>query len=336
MQTQTTPNTSEALATATNALASIGATANAPTRVQSASAALGAGYRLIEVSISQARARVRDSAAERTVADSAGADANERPFSVHKALFPGHSGEELRAASKAFIGIRQYVYSQTLPYSSATGEQRQRGPRLVPNAKIEDLIREIDARTADGNRAVAAFARAYPERIGQARQILGAAFDGSQYPAVELIAGAYGVTVGLSEVPTDSAAPAMLPADIQQRLTAQATAGQEIALRNAITTLQSRAMAAVSKMAIRLADVTTTRLRATVVTDVRDALTALTQNNWTNDPRITQVAEAIERHLLAMDTPQLKANPAAAADVANKAARVAAALKNMDFADVFA
>lgn len=328
-------NTLQAVDTAAAALDSIDATANAMPPVQSAIAKLSTDYRLITLSLSQVRARVKDSVAASLVERDAHAEEGQDAFSVYKALFPGRSGAELRKVTKIFGSIRRHVYAQTLPFSMAGDGQRKRGPRLIHNNRLGGLIAEIDSMIAEGNAAAGAFAQDYASHVSAASRILGDAFDAGQYPPGEVFRAGFSAVYGLSEVPTGSGAPAMLPGDIAERLQEQAQAGQELALRNAITALQKQSLEAISKMAKNLADVENTRLHASVVRDVRQALDALTSNNWTNDPRIDRLANAIQQHLLALDTKQLKANPAAAADVANKAAKIGAALEKMDFCDVF-
>lgn len=260
--------------------------------------ALSANYLLVDLEIRSWSAKRTDKDATNEVINSHQAAGNAGKFI--KYLFAG-ADAELTAVNKLAQAIRDFVYSNTLPWSGNV-EGVKRGPRLLPATKSIEFLRELNQIKQEYDNAVAALAAVWDARKQQALSSLGTLAKTDDYPDASAVVGLFGVTVGLLPVPSQADfsrvnVPAALAEALGQRHAAAAQVHVEVALGE----LKERLLECIKRMSTQLGKAGAgekTRLYDSLVTNLQ-ALVALTRSmNVTGRPEINELADRIERELL--------------------------------------
>jgi hypothetical protein len=99
-----------------------------------------------------------------------------------KKLLPG--AKELEEISRIASSIRQFLYSETLPWAAD-------GARILSSKNYLDFVREFAKRKGEYDHAVAEFLREYPNLRDHARAKLGSLFKETEYPTAAQLAGSF-------------------------------------------------------------------------------------------------------------------------------------------------
>jgi hypothetical protein len=170
----------------------------------------------------------------------------------------------------------------------------------------------------------------WPAIIEDARQRLNGMFNASDYPAD--VRSRFDVAMRFMPIP-DAADFRVHIADAEREIMrSQIEDTLSEASRAAMRDLWQRVADAVQAMAAKLAaykrDATTGKaenlFRDSLVENLRDLCRLLPRLNFTNDARLEQIRLKIESELLASAASDLRESDAVRADVADKAAKIAA------------
>lgn len=241
-----------------------------------------------------------------------------------KNLMAGADGE-LRAVNSALDAVRTMTYNRTLPWSTSSGALR--GPRLLPIKASMDFLSTYKQYVNTYQLAKQEFLMVYDQRRQQAITNLGAAANPADYPTMQEIDDQFAVDLDISPVAAiNDFSRLPIPADVAEKLGHRMAEKQEKAIHNAMNDLFGRVLESVQRMATQLgkhADEGNARLYKTMVQSTRDTVGLLRSANITNDSKLTELADRIERDLCPHDVEVYKENLTLSKTVAQQATLIA-------------
>lgn len=295
------------------------------TDTSSINEALSANYLLVDLELRSWSGKKTDKVAGEEVTASKGATKD--GAKVIKFLFAG-AAAELLEVQKAGQLVRQFVYSQTLPWSSAT-EGPKRGARLLPATSSFEFLRELGQVKLAYDNAVAALAAVWDARKAQAITNLGGLADANDYPDAIDVPALFGTTVDLRPVPSQSdfariSVPAPLATALGERHAQSASVHVEVAMAD----LKDRLLECINRMAVQLGKAgkgEKTRLYDSLTSNLSGMVQMCRTMNVTGNTSINELADRIERELLAKPVEAFRNSQAEAAVVADAAQQIAMA-----------
>jgi molybdopterin converting factor small subunit len=223
--------------------------------------------------------------------------------------------------------IRAMVYARTLTFSANTVGPK-RGERLVSATKTFELMKEVNAIKHEHDKAVARLQDVWDQRVAQARvNLKGMARVTDEYPTAAELPDKFAVSFDLRPVPAVSDfARVAVPAELSEAL------GQRVAEQNliqagvALDELKGKMLEELQRMAKQLGkkgDGEKTRMYDSLVTNMQDLVSLAKTMNLHNNPKLTKLADDIEKQLLQRPVEAYRNDPRLAAEVADDAARLA-------------
>ncbi|HXS14460.1 MAG TPA: hypothetical protein VN734_17305 [Acidobacteriaceae bacterium] len=287
--------------------------------------ALSANYLLVDLEIRSWSAKRTDKDATNEVINSHQAAGNAGKFI--KYLFAG-ADAELTAVNKLAQAIREFVYSNTLPWSGNV-EGVKRGPRLLPATRSIEFLRELNQIKQEYDNAVAALAAVWDARKQQALSSLGTLAKTDDYPDAAAVVGLFGVTVGLLPVPSQTDFTRVnVPAALAEALGQRHAQAAQVHVEVAMGELKERLLTCINRMATQLGKAGAgekTRLYDSLVTNLQ-ALVGLTRTmNVAGKPEISELADRIEKELLHQPVEVYRNDNKKAAEIASRANEIAVA-----------
>ncbi len=287
--------------------------------------ALSANYLLVDLELRSWSGKKTDKLAGEEVTTSKGATKD--AAKVTKFLFAS-ADTELKAVNKAGQMVRQFVYANTLPWSSAT-EGAKRGARLLAATRSFEFLKELQQVKLDYDKAVAALSAVWDNRKTEAIHNLGGLADATDYPDAADVPALFGTTVDLRPVPAQSdfariAVPTALATALGERHAASATVHVEVAMGD----LKERLLECLNRMATQLGKAgkgEKTRLYDSLVTNLQGMVTMCRTMNVTGNVGINELADRIEKELLAKPVETFRNSQTEAAVVADAAQNIAMA-----------
>lgn len=293
--------------------------------------ALAGNYLLVEVEIRSWSGRRTDRSASDEVIATKGATHDSGRFV--KNLFAG-AAEELGDVQKRAALIRQFVYSNTLPWAS-NSEGARRGARLLPATKSIEFLKDLNAVKQIYDASVSRLVGVWDVRVESAMKNLGTMADGNDYPKSDQVAQLFGVSVTLNPVPSQNDFTRInVPAALAEALGNRHAQAAQSHMENALADLKERLLKELQRMGTQLnkaGNGEKTRLYDSLITNLK-ALVDLTRTmNVTDKPEINALADRIEQELLIFPVDVYRNDPARAAEVAGLAKTLAvdAALEEM-------
>lgn len=285
--------------------------------------ALAANYMLVDLELRSWSGRQTDREASSELIASKGATKDSGRFV--KYLFAS-ADAELTAVHKAGAAVRQYVYSNSLPWSG-NSDGAKRGSRLLPAVKAIEFLSALNAVKQDYDKTVQALVNVWDVRVQQAVANLNGLGDASDYPSADQVAKLFGVTVDLKPMPSEQDFSRInLPVELIQAL-GQRHANQQLTqMANAHADLRERLLEEIQRMARQLGKAGAgekTRLYDTLVTNLQGQVGLLRAMNVTGKPELNALADRIEKELLSTPVEAFRNSKAKSAEVAAAATAIA-------------
>lgn len=216
-----------------------------------------------------------------------------RAGNYHKKLLAGT--EALDGLHKVVSNIRQWHYENTLPWAD-------NGQRLLPMANFFDY----KAMMADFNRqfndAAENFYAQYGDLVSAAAFTLGDLFNADDYPSVDQIRTKNKFNVMFSPVPDAGDFRVDIPNEYREEL--QKVSDERVA--HAMKDAWDRLHDCLSRMSEKLAGAEKQIFRDSLVTNAVDLCAALTKLNVTNDAKLEDARQKLERALVGIDAKELR------------------------------
>jgi hypothetical protein len=265
---------------------------------------------LATLNISVWNGRSFDDSATRTVEVDIGA---ERPVGrFNKNLMPD-SPESYKAIKVLENSLRKMFYTHSLEYE-------QLGVRLLPTNIYMDFTGKLRAMQGDFEQAVAAFIAEYPTIKANAKGELKNLYNELDYPSVDALKRKFGIKFAVLPFPDAEQFGIDLPEEELAGIRANLTTQVEHAVELARSDLAMRFYEATAKLAARAAS--DGRLHASAVDNVREIVDLLPKLNFTNDPKMNELADMAKRSLTTLNVEVLRESPSARMDVGEKAKEI--------------
>lgn len=285
--------------------------------------ALAANYLLVDVTLRSWAGKRTDGAVSGEVIASKGSTPDGGKFVK---FLLASADAELKVVKQMATSLRAFVYSKTLPWS-ANDDGAKRGSRLLSAKDSIEFLRELNQIKRDYDLSVAKLASVWDVRVAQAKSNLSGLSADDKYPDAVDIPALFSITVDLRPVPTHSDFTRInIPADLAEALGTQNAAETVTQLNVAMDTLKARVLEELQRMARQLGKAgrqEKTRLYDTLVTNMQGLVSLLRGMNVTGNNQLTQLADRIERELLANPVEVYKNSPSKAAVVASAAEQLA-------------
>jgi len=226
--------------------------------------------------------------------------------------------KRLEAITALVSQIRHLHYEMTKPWCDE-------GLRILPNvlhAKFADKFRELK-RAFD--MAADEFCRDFSTFVEERERALNGLFDPADYPSADTIREKFKCEVKTFPVPdADDFRSDVLDADTIEDIKRELEATSDNVLNGAMKDTAEKIGAVVGHMAEKLKTYGTKNGKKNFFTDslvenVRELADLLPAFNFTNDPKLTKVADRIKRELCVEDAVTLRKNDAARETVAKSA-----------------
>ena len=217
-------------------------------------------------------------------------------FSTYKKLFAGVE-DKLRAVNSVLDAARTRHYEMTMPWSVTGVDDRGRrdGPRLLANTLFMEYITEMGAGKQQTKAVLGELKAAYPSMILEAKRNLGTGFDIRQYPTSEEIEGYFDLEFEFMPVPAGADYKG-LPQQQIAALAGKLNKSMQQCMENAARDVWSRAYAVIERMHERLTN-PKHMFHDTLVSNVKELAALLAHLNPTNNPRIEDVRQRMEKDL---------------------------------------
>lgn len=272
----------------------------------------------LHVRIWSGRKTDKDASAE-LLADK-GAVAN--AAAVVKNLFAGKDAS-LKDTHAAYTRIRTWFYEHTAPWTTNT-VGAMKGDRLVATVDSINFLGEFAKLKKQAEEAKDEFLAEYDQLVQDVAQSLGQLYDARQYPHKSQVALLFGAEMSLQPLPqtTDFKRLTNVPASLVSGLSDLYERNMEAQMNNALSDVQKRLLGELERMDTQLSKVAAgekTRLFKSMVTNLKHLVGLTKSMNFTDNVEINNIADEIEKHLLAYEVDAYKDNAALARQTAERA-----------------
>jgi hypothetical protein len=227
----------------------------------------------------------------------------------HKKLLPGM--DKLDALNSVANATRTWHYENTLPWSD-------NGTRLLPMANFFDYKAGLAEREQQFHSSAEEFYAEYPTLISAAALKLGDLFDRNDYPSVEQIRNRNRFVYTFMPVPTSGDFRVDAPEAAQRELQEQYEKYYNNKLQDASLDLWTRLHDCLKHMSDKLAGAEKQIFRDSLVTNTTDLCGLLTRMNVTNDPKLEQARQEVEKALVGLTAKDLRKNPDLRSETKNR------------------
>lgn len=281
----------------------------------------------LHVRIWSGRKTDKDASAE-LLADK-GAVAN--AAAVVKNLFAGKDGS-LKDTHAAYTRIRTWFYEHTAPWTTNT-VGAMKGDRLIATVDSINFLSEFAKLKKDAEDAKDEFLAEYDQLVQDVATSLGKLYDPTQYPSKQQVTTLFGAEMSLQPLPqtTDFSRLTNVPASLVEGLSDLYERNMEAQMNNALSDVQKRLLGELERMDTQLSKVAKgekTRLFKSMVTNLRHLVGLTKSMNFTDNVEINNIADEIEKHLLAYEVDAYKDNAALARQTAERARLITGLVKD--------
>ena len=224
---------------------------------------------------------------------------------VNKNLLPGV--EKLDAITKYGAAVRNWMYTQTLPWSDF-------GARLIPTANFFKFKQELDDKEAEFDRMVEDFIQEYPNLISMQAFKLGDMFDREEYPSPDSIRDKFKFRVSFMPVPESGDFRVDIGNEAVQQLREQYDADFQAKLEQAMGDVSKRLIDGLAYVAERMTDKedgSRKMFQKTLIDRLGETIASVRALNVTKSEAIEQMASMAESAIQGVDVDVLKEMPSA-------------------------
>lgn len=250
---------------------------------------------LVDLNISLWTARKMDKKVSQEI-DSA-KNTRSRGGNYHKNLMSGT--HKLDQVQKVVSAVRVWHYANTLPWSDG-------GSRLLPMANFFDYKAKLNEFEQEFEMAVRDFLNEYPTLVSAAAFTLGDLFDAQEYPSVESLADKFKFKYIFLPVPSAGDFRVDVEESYVKELKSQYESFYTAKLDDAMTDVWSRLHECLTKMSDKLAGDEKQIFRDSLVGNAVELCSMLTKLNVTNDPKLEQARQSLERALVGVTPDELR------------------------------
>jgi hypothetical protein len=218
-----------------------------------------------------------------------------RAGNYHKKLLAGT--EALDALHAVAGNMRQWHYENTLPWND-------NGSRLLPMSNFFEYKAMLNQFQQQFQNAVDGFISQYDDLVSAAAFTLGDLFNPNDYPTVDQIRNKNSMRVVFSPVPTAGDFRVDIPNEYREELQKISEERVNAAMKDAWDRLHT----CLKHMSDKLAGTEKQVFRDSLVNNATDLCSMLTKLNVTNDPKLEQARQELERALVGIDAKELRKN----------------------------
>lgn len=268
---------------------------------------------LCEFSASVWTARKLDKKKTDQVVEGAGAT-SKGAARVNKNLLAGRP--ELDEISALVTEARDYVYSNTLPWSNS-------GQRLIMTKRLPTFDARIREYEDNFREKVDAFTHVYPTLITAQAMALGDMFDRSEFPPVDAMRHKFAISCDYLPVPTSGDIRVDIGEQAQDELRERLEHMATVRVEKAVADVTERLTAHLQRMADRLVNETDPvtgedkprRFTETLVTGAFELCDLIRDYNITGDAYLDEARKTLESALAGTTSTTLRDDPAKREDV---------------------
>jgi hypothetical protein len=250
---------------------------------------------LVDLNISLWTGRKMDKQVAEEIDDAKGTTV--RGGNYHKRLMGG--AKALEHVATLGGALRTWHYSRTLAWSD-------RGTRLLPVVLFPDYKAELDRRVDELRVAVEIFLAQYSTLVSAAAFSLGDLFKAEEYPTVDEVRAKFRVEYVFLPVPTSGDFRVDVVQDVAQTLRTEYESYYNSKIKDAVQDARERLTECVKHMSQQLADADVPRetkkgpvhrrkFHDSMIGNANELCSVLTALNITNDPKLEQARQALER-----------------------------------------
>lgn len=295
--------------------------------------ALASNYLLVSHTINKWSGKKTDRKASDEIISGAHAVHNAGRF-VKDAL--AGANNELKVASAALDAVRAYIYTNTLPYSSATSGSLK-GDRLLPTMRSMEFIATVDKLAAEAELRCDEFAAVYDQRVQQAISNLGTLANQDDYPSKDAVRASFGFVADYTPVPsTADYARLQIPAELADKFAESMVEKERVIMDNALGDLRKRLLQEVERVAKTLGNHferggVKSPIGKNLINNVRTLIGILSDTSFTENPQLDKLVGAIEKRLCGHTVEQLRASPTLAGTVSKDAKKIITAIDGIEW-----
>ena len=216
--------------------------------------------------------------------------------------------DQLDAINKLASEIREWHGRQTLPWSDT-------GTRLLPMTNFFDYKQQLGEYEELFKERVDRFIYEYPNIITVMAYKLGDLFDVSEYPEASKIASKFNIRYTIMPVPETNDFRVDVEDDIRAEMKREYEKAYEGRVEVAMSDAWSRLHTTLERMVERLSGDDKKIFRDSLVTNALDLTSLLTKLNVTNDPKLEQARQSLERSLVGVTPDELRESKGARDEV---------------------
>lgn len=267
---------------------------------------IGSNAMLVELNIPLWTARKMDKKVSEEVDVTKGTRA--RGGNYHKNLLAG--SDKLERIGKIAGAARTWHYENTLPWTD-------KGARLLPMKSFFDYKKTLNNFEVQFTQAVNEFCIEYPQLVSKSAFTLGDLFDRDEYPDVEKVRNKFGFKYSFSPVPEAGDFRVDVEEEALTELKEQYESMYKKKLDDAMQDTWQRLHDVLTHMSEKLSfvddpvdehgnKVKRSPFHATTITNAVELCGLLTKLNITNDPKLEQARQKLERALVGIDADTVK------------------------------
>lgn len=267
---------------------------------------IGSNAMLVELNIPLWTARKMDKKVSEEVDNVKGTRA--RGGNYHKNLLAG--SDKLERIQKIAGAARTWHYENTLPWTD-------KGARLLPMKSFFDYKKTLNNFEVQFTQAVNEFCIEYPQLVSKSAFTLGGLFDRDEYPDVEKVRNKFGFKYSFSPVPEAGDFRVDVEEEALTELKEQYESMYKKKLDDAMQDTWQRLHDVLTHMSEKLSfvddavdehgnKVKRSPFHASTITNAVELCGLLTKLNITNDPKLEQARQTLERALVGIDADTVK------------------------------
>jgi hypothetical protein len=241
---------------------------------------------------------------------------------------------KLLVEAKRIAKINGLVSSARALHYAMTKPWMDEGPRILPNALYADFTEKFRKLVRDFDEAVGEFERDYSEMIEERKAKLGALFNPADYPPASEIRSKFNMELKFLPFPDAADWRSDIDPDFFDDVREKLAEENRKSLDEVMKHTAKQVLEVVGHMAERLSkydedDKAATAFRDSLVENVRELAKYLPAFNLTNDPKLSEITDRINKELCAEDAEALRKNANLRNDVAKSADEIVKAVEGL-------
>ena len=264
---------------------------------------------LVDLNISMWTGRKMDKKVSEEVDASKGTKA--RAGNYHKKLLAGT--DKLEKIQKIVTAVRTWNYNNTLPWSDG-------GSRLLPMKNFFEYKAMLNNFEQQYTQAVDEFLQEYPQLVSNSAFTLGSLFDRGEYPDAEDLRSKFGFRYVFFPVPDAGDFRIDVEEQAKAELQQQYKSYYETKLAEAMKDAWTRLHDTLKHLSERMdyTDENKKKFWDSTITNATELCALLTKLNVTNDPKLEEARQKLEKALVGVKPEDIRESEAIRTNVKSK------------------